>query len=263
MIFWDNIKVFYLIVKYNSFQIASDMLKIHISSVSRKIQRLEIRFAQPLFITKKRVILTPFGEQLFNYINNSCINFMNINKQNFNIDRPSISLKIYISDIYFYNLLLHLYEKKSLSKEKLDINNVSLMEPTHIQHLMHNNVKNFVYISGVDIHKDQYISLPIYNVPILLYQNLEKNDSFILYNGSETWLQKMHEEYLKNNIYNQIIYSNSIDIISKLIHCKGVSLLPNIYSNYYGKVKKPSKIYQQQLFFIFHQENLDIRSMFY
>ena len=260
MIFWENLKIFYLVVKYNSFALAADFLKLHTSSVTRPILSLERELKEKLFINKKKIQLTAFGIKIFNYIKEACHQLLEVEPA---WTPPINPIRIYISDSYFYNVLLHLYEKNHLNKKKIDINNISIIEDSYIQHFMENKFNNFLYISSENLNTSyypDYISLPIYSIPVFLYEHKGSEDCFFMYDGCETWLKIKHQEYTNKNSFKKIIYSNSLDIISKLIHGGGKTLLPVLYADYHGTIKKVEKVHEQKLFFTFHKDNDILKS---
>jgi len=81
-----------------------------------------------------------------------------------------------------------------------------------------------------------------------------------MYDGPEIWLKEKHEEYKTQHPCKKIIYSNSIDVITKLIHGGGKTLLPNLYAEYHGSLKKKAKVHEQKLFFTFHKDNYILKS---
>jgi hypothetical protein len=260
MISWENIKIFYLINKYNSFQLAAKFLQTHVSSLSRRIKFLEKELNKPLFIKKKNIELTIFGNFFLTYIKTSCDTILNFKIDTLN---KNLEIKIYISDIYYYNLLLDMYYKKYLD-HNFDIHNISIMSLNSVNHLMDNNIKNFIYISAINIaQSSRYISWPLFKIPLYLYKNTKHQKYFFAYNGKEDWLKNIHQKYLQDNNIKDILYSNSIDIIIKLLHQGGQTILPNLYTDYNSDIDKSIKLYEQQLFFTFHEDNNFIKKIFF
>lgn len=231
---WDNIKVFYLVIKQKSFSKAAEILDIHVSTISRKINNLEKKIGYSLFNSRNPLILSDMGIRLMDYIKTSCNQLFSLEEIPLEILHEKEKLKFYVNDIYFFHLLYNLYDCHTI-KKFIDMNDVSVVDENFISNLINTKKDNFIYIVSDEYFLKQiqnnpnYISWSIYNLQICLYEK-ENHNNFIFYTGGEKWLMHLHEKFTqKHNISkNNIIFSNSIDIIFNLIQCGGKSILPNI-----------------------------------
>lgn len=86
----EYFECFQMLAKYRNFSEAAENLYMSQSSLSKKIMELENRLGGQLFIRKKyEVVLSPFGEQMSNYINNIVENYNILCSaaENYNLNR--------------------------------------------------------------------------------------------------------------------------------------------------------------------------------
>jgi hypothetical protein len=262
MVFWENIKIFYLVVVNGGFKATAQSLRINVSSISRRITSLEQELQQKLFINKKKMFLTTSGQKIFDYIHTSCDRLINLSN-NSTFSEEEAKIIIYISDVYFYHLLKH-HQHKGSPCSNLNIANISTIDNNVIQELVNSDSSNFVYISNENhkINNKNYMYLPIFNIPLFMYENNNGQDCFWSYMGNELWLKKLHEQHINANKYHKIISSNSIDLMTQLISLGGKSILPPLINSDNSSVKKLYKVGEQKLFCLFHVKNIHLKSLF-
>lgn len=86
----EYFECFQMLAKYRNFSEAAENLYMSQSSLSKKIMELENRLGGQLFIRKKyEVVLSPFGEQMLNYINSIVedYNILCTAAENYNLNR--------------------------------------------------------------------------------------------------------------------------------------------------------------------------------
>jgi hypothetical protein len=262
--FWENLRTLYYLVKYKNIKTVSFFLKIHPSTITRRITQLENNFNNKLFEDYKSFTLSTFGEKIITYLYDSCDNFEKLTDKNINVEDLHVNNQfvIYLTDVYYYNVLLHLYNNNLLCKYFFNIRYISIITYDTLNNLINTNVSNFLYITGDNnIEASQeYMCIPIYEIPIYLYKNNHiKTNHIIKYSGEEIWLKNLYKNY---NIHNKnVICSNSIHILSKMIYCVSEGILPHMYSKSYNILSK-TKIDSYKLMLIFHKNNMALQKFF-
>ena len=127
---------------------------------------MEKNFNNKLFQDYKNFILSEFGEKIVGYIYNSCDNFQKLQDQHIHIEElyKNNQFVIYLTDVYYYNVLLHLYDNNLFCKYFFNIRYISVISYETLNNLIHSNVNNFLYITGdnsVFEGNEEYISIPI------------------------------------------------------------------------------------------------------
>lgn len=263
--FWENLRTLYYLTKYNNIKSVGFLLKIHPSTITRRIKQLEGSFKDELFSDYKKLTLSIFGETLMEYLYKSCENLERLeNKTGFveNLYKNNEFI-IYITDVYYYNVLIYMYENKFLCKSFFNIRYISVISYEVLRNVVNSNSSNFLYITGDDSmftdHKS-YISMPVYDIPVYLYENLaNKNNHIMKYSGEEKWLKDLYKNYNYRN--KDVTNSNSIHILSKLIHCVGEGILPSMYNQPHRNFKK-TKIGNYKLMLVFNKENKALQTFF-
>lgn len=274
---WDNIKTFYLIIKLQSFKKSADYLSIAPSTVSRHIKQLEDILEHSLFDRRNPIIVSTHGKRFFQYIELPCQNLLNIvDFKNETAQQSSYIFRLYVNDLYFFHLLLQIYDCK-LVHEAISFNNISINENNKcILHLIENKQNNFVYVTADKLFIQQiskntdYVCWPIYNIPICHFFSNDFNiriTNFIHYNGTESWLKEIHNDYITaNNIPSKdITNSNSIELIFNLIKCSGHSILPGITpypSSMPGMTLLSKQLGVNKLFCVCHSSDVFLKLIF-
>jgi hypothetical protein len=264
-VFWENFRTLYYLTKYKNIKSASFFLNIHPSTITRRISQLEKQFNQKLFINYKDIILSEFGEKIIDYLYVSSEHFEKLEDKNLNIENlyKNHQFIIYMTDVYYYNVLIYLYEENLLCKNFFSIRYISVIGYDVLNNLINTNSNNFVYITGdPEVFKDHsdYMTLPIYDIPIYLYKNLDvDNNHVISYSGEEKWLKDLYKNYdYKDKIIN---YSNSIHILSKMIYCVNEGILPKIFTKL-NKCFQKTKIGDCKLMLVFNKNNMALQKFF-
>lgn len=268
--FWENLRTLYYLVKYNNIKSVGFFLKIHPSTITRRIKQLEENFNKKLFIDYKNITLSQFGEEIFKYLYTSCENFEKLENKNIDIENLYQNNKfvIYFTDVYYYNVLLYLYDQGILCKYFFNIRYISIISHDVLNNLINSSSDNFVYITG-DNHmfnnSSEYISLPIQEMPIYFYENMSKqcensrNNHIMIYSGEERWLKDLYKNIDLKKKY--VTNSNSIHILSKILHCVNEGILPNIYTKLNSTFKK-TKIGYYKLILVFNKNNVVLQRFF-
>lgn len=112
--FWEDLRTFYYLVKIKNIKSVGLFLKIHYSTVLRRIRHLEGIFETQLFRNKKDLFLSEFGEELFKMIYKSCKNFESLNflnKENILKYHKKEKFNIYILLIFIIIMFFIIYMK--------------------------------------------------------------------------------------------------------------------------------------------------------
>lgn len=268
--FWENIRTLYYLIKYNNIKTTGFFLKIHSSTITRRIKQLEKNFNKKLFYDYKNLILSDFGNKIIEYFYNSCNNLEKLESKNFNIEKLYENNKfvIYLTDVYYYNVLIYLYEKNILCRNFFNIRYISIINHEILENLINMHNENFIYITGdsqLFENYNDYISIPLCEIPIFFYENncnnICLNNNFsINYSGNEKWLKDLYKTYNFEN--KNITTSNSIHILSKLIYCANKGILPETYTKLNNSSFKKTKISKFQLMLIFHKNNIVVQKFF-
>jgi hypothetical protein len=276
---WDNVKTFYIIIKLNSFKKAADYLLINSSTVSRHIKQLEKVLNALLFDSRNPIVLSTHGKRFFQYIESSCSSLLNISQfqnNNNNINNNQYIFTLYVNDLYFFHLLPKIYNCQFI-EQLLSFHNISISENNDfILNLIKQNINNFIYITMDETliesikNNSNYIFWSISDLSMyhLFSKNFYKYDTnFILYNGTELWLNKIHDSYIKKNKIDNtyITTSNSIELIFDLLEkCSGHTLLPIIKSIEEKDMNEIKKTFigLNRLFFICHVNDVFLKLVF-
>lgn len=143
---------------------------------------------------------------------------------------------------------------------------ISITNEQFIRDLIVSNNKNFLYITSDDVKSiyyksyKKYITLPILKIPIFLCTN-NNNNHFIKYNGNEEWIYNAYNINIVNDSFNEkeIIYSNSLEILNKMITCGLNGIVPSLDKKINSNHKK---IKEQKLLLVFHEDNIIIQKFF-
>lgn len=239
---YEHLKAFYKVARYKSFTQAAMDLATSQPAVTRLIGNLESQIGCRLFFRDKHsVILTPEGEQLFNYISLGCEQFekgistvselANLENGKLVICSNEISLRGFVDDV------LDLFHRKY---PKITINLKNTPSSTALREL-NQGITDFAFItSNHNVKKPlhQIVCRTFHDVPVLgiEYKTGRKIESLADLNdishicmspGHDTY--NLYEAFFRQNGLNMSVdmYTDSFALIMPMIeHNLGYSFMP-------------------------------------